>query len=335
MLRLTFCLLTTVTVLSFAAAPAPAQSQRGTTISPQVHGQVRYAQGGTPAFNVLVLLEKYNGGIAAQETTDRSGRFRFSGLTREQFLVKINIPGFKNVQQLVELNTTLSQYVILTLETDGSGATPATANAGSGGLVDAKVPFKAQEEFTKGRAALLDNGSTEEGIPHLEKAIKIYPSFFEAYLLLGTAYMDTKQMDKAESTLLHAAQINSKKAEPLIALGELYRQQKKYAEAEKTLLAGLKIDDKSWRGHLALGRVYWAMDKIAKAGPHVGTTLRLKPDLAEGHLLGGDILLRARQAENAMVEYEEYLRLEPQGKFAPQTRELVAKIRKALAEKKK
>jgi predicted TPR repeat methyltransferase len=76
------------------------------------------------------------------------------------------------------------------------------------------------------------------------------------------------------------------------------------------------------------------MGKVVQAGPHVGRALQLKPDLAEGYLLGGDILLRARQPENALVEYEEYLRLAPEGKFAPQARERVAKIKKALADKK-
>jgi tetratricopeptide (TPR) repeat protein len=147
--------------------------------------------------------------------------------------------------------------------------------------------------------------------------------------------LDSRQLDKAESMLRRALKINAKKADIYFALGEVYRLRKEYAEAEKTLLAGLKIDNKSWRGHLVLGRVYWDMDKIVQAGPHVGTALRLKPDLAEGHLLGGDILLRARQPENAIAEFEEYLRLEPNGKYAAKTRELVTKIKNALAERKR
>ena len=336
MLRSTLRLLTTATFLSLAACSALAQSgagQRNTAIPAQIHGQVRYAKGGGSAFNVLVEVEKYNGGVVAQQMTDRSGGFHISGLTREQFIIRIHTPGFKDVQQWVELNTNLSQYVLLTLEPDGSNPMQATTNAS--GLIAANVPIKAQEEFTKGRAALLDNQKPEEGIPHLEKAIALFPTFLEAHLMLGTAYMDIRQFDKAESTLRRAIEINAKSASAHFALGEVYRQQKKNEDAEKILLAGLKLDDNSWRGHLMLGHVYWDMQKIWLAGPHVGKALRLKPDLAEGHLLGGDILLRARQAENALAEFQEYLRLAPNGKYAPQTRELVAKIKKALAEKKK
>ncbi len=335
MLRSTFRLLIAVTLLPLAAGAALAQvggGQRGASISGQIHGQVRYAQGGGPAFNVQVLLEGYSGGMVDQVLTDRNGKFMFSSLRRTQYTVTVHVPGYQNAQQYVELNTAISQYVTFTLKPDPSQAKPTTTSAG---LINANVPLKAQEEFTKGRSALLDNGKPEDGIPHLEKAIKLSPNFLEAHLMLGTAYMDLNQLDKAETTLRRALEINAKKIEPHCALGEVYRQQKKYGEAEKTLLAGLKLDENSWRGHLALGRVYWDMGKIVQAGPHVGKALQIKPDLAEGYLLGGHILLRARQPENALIEFEEYLRLDPNGKYAAKTREVVAKIKKALAERKK
>jgi tetratricopeptide (TPR) repeat protein len=322
----------TVTFLSLAAAPALAQ-QRGPSMPAQVHGQVRYAQGGTPAFNVLVLLEKYSGGVVAQETTDRSGRFRFSGLTREQFIVKIHTPGFKNVQQWVELNTNLSQYVMLTLEADKSGAEPGTAH--TVGLIDANVLSDARKEFEKGRAVLLGNGKPEEGIAHLERAISIYPNFLEAYLMLGTAYLDARRLDKAESTLRKAIAINSGKPEVNFALGEVYRQQKKYAEAEKVLREGLKLDNRLWQGHYTLGRVYLEMGDHVRAGPQIGLAIQLKPDLPEAHLLAGNILLRAHKPDDALLEFEKYLRLVPKGEFSGQAQELVKKIKRALADQKR
>jgi hypothetical protein len=61
----------------------------------------------------------------------------------------------------------------------------------------------------------------------------------------------------------------------------------------------------------------------------------LKPDFAEAHLLAGNILLRLEQRERALVEYQEYLRLEPKGEFAAPTRELVDKLSKVIVENKK
>jgi len=38
----------------------------------------------------------------------------------------------------------------------------------------------------------------------------------------------------------------------------------------------------------------------------------------------------AEEAENALVEYEEYLRLDPKGEFSEQAKEAMRKIKQAL-----
>ena len=319
-------------ILIFYASPSFAQYAGGQPVTGQINGQVRYAQGGGPAFNILVRLDRFDGGAVEQQYTDRNGRFRFSGLRPLTYIVSIHTAGFEDEQQQIELVTKNNDYLIFTLKPDGSAHAPSSDPAV---ILDAKVPPAAREEFERARTALLDEGRTEKGIPHLEKAISLYPAFLEAEMMLGTAYMDARQWEKAERALRRAMEINPKLAAAYFALGELYRQQKKYGEAEKVLLDGLKLEDKSWQGHLTLGRVYMETGTIAKAGPQVGRALQLKPDLAEGHLLAGNILLRARQLENALTEFEEYLRLSPKGELSGQTRELVQKIKKALAEKKK
>jgi Tfp pilus assembly protein PilF len=321
--------------LTANAYPTLAQFGRSTAFGAQIHGQVRYAQGGAPADKVFVRLERNTGGIIDEVFTDQTGKFRFSNVQRDQYTVHIHAPGYHDIREDVELKTTLSQYLTFSLVPDESEPKPANSSSNTGGVLNAKVPVEAQEEFTKARAAIMTNGNMQEGIHHLEKAVKIFPSFMEAHLMLGTAYMDTHQWERAETALRHALALNPKRIEPLLALGALYRQQKKYPEAEKSLLSALKIEANSWQGHYTLGGVYWEMGKIGQAGPHVGRALQLKPDLAEGYLLGGDILLRSRQPENALIEYEEYLRLAPAGKFALQTRELVAKIKRAIAEQRK
>lgn len=333
MSRLTFRSTIIVGFLILSVCPAAlAQIGRRNAIAPEIHGQVRYAHGNAPVDRAFVRLEKFSGGIIDEELTDRTGKFRFSNLARAQYTVTIRTPGYQDVQQYVDLQTTLSQNLNLTLKRDASNS-PESGEVN--GVISAKIPVEAQKEYARAQTALRENEKQEEGISHLEKAIKIYPNYHEAQLLLGTAYMDARRWDNAERALRRAIEINSKNPAAHIALGELYRQQKKYSEAEKALLNALKLDGNSWHGHVTLGRVYWEMGKIAQAGPHVGKTIQLKPDLAEAYLLGGNILLRARKTEDALIEFEEYLRLEPEGKFAPQTRALVVKIKKALAEKKK
>jgi Tfp pilus assembly protein PilF len=320
-------------LLTAAWAGAASAQREGASfpVSRTITGQVRFAQGGAPAENIIVRLERFSGGYVGEERTDRLGKFRFSALAAEQYTVTVRMPGYKEVQRQVELVTTPSEYVQLQLTPDNTNAAAAGA---AGRTVDANVPAEALAEMEKGRAALLDDKKVDEALAHLEKAVQIYPRFYEAQLLLGTAYMDAGKWEQSAAALGRARAINPKGGAALFALGEVYRHQKKYDEAERVLGEGLATDEKSAAGHFTLGRVYWDRGDYAKAGPQVGRAIQLKPDFADAHLLAGNILLRARQGENALTEFQEYLRLSPDGEFAGQARQMVEKIKKALAEKK-
>jgi Tfp pilus assembly protein PilF len=329
MSRSIFRLILLTVVLAFAASPALSQA---------IRGEVRYANGNQPAFNVPV--ECAGSSCSGFRYTDRRGKFVWTfgggagGLSggTGNYTITVSIPGYRTETRSVTLiDVNQSEYLFITLKPD-----PKAAGAPSGppGVVEAGVSPAARSSFDDG-SKLLDAGKPEESIPHFEKAVTLAPTFMEAHLLLGSAYTDMKQWDKAERSLRRAAELNPKAPGVYFALGEMYHQQKKYKEAEKEIKEGLKLDEKSWQGHLLLGRVYMEMGDISKAGPEVGTALKIKPDLAEGHLLAANLFLKARQAENALTEFQEYLRLEPKGKYAPQAQQMVDKIKKALAESKK
>ncbi len=304
--------------------------QMAPAIAIQINGQVRYREG-TPAENLVVRLEAFSGAIVGEAITDRTGKFHFSSLSQGQYLVSVHLSGYRDIRQTVDLETATSQYLLLQLIAD-SGTTGAVTRS-SAGEVDATVPVVAQSEFDKAQAAL-GQEHIKQGIRHLEKAVAIHPAFYQAQLLLGTSYMDEGEWEKAEPPLLRAVQLEPKRVAARFALGEVFLRQKHWRQAEEALIAGLKLEDHSWQAHLALGRVYWETGDIVKAGPQVGRALQLKPDLAEAHLLAGNILLRARQPQNALVEFDEYLRLVPNGELSNETRIVVERIKKALAEKK-
>jgi len=300
-----------------------------TSLQPlEVSGQVRSADLGEPARNVPVRLERFSGGIVEQMTTDSLGRFRFTGLQRGYYTVVVEAPGFEPVRQQADLQVLFKAFLMF--ELTKKSLTPESYSLF---VLDARVPESARNEFSKARAALADK-KTKVSIEHLERAIFFYPEFFDAHLMLGTGNMDLRQWEKAEAAFRRALEIKGDSAPALFSLGEAYWREKRYAEAESTLLDGLKLDDTNWHGHFTLGRLYWDMDEVMRAGPAVGRTLQLKPDFAEAHLLAGNILLRLKQEERALAEYQEYLKLAPKGEFAVQTRELVQKLSKAVVEKK-
>jgi len=297
----------------------------------EVSGVVSLADSGAALPNVPVRLEKFSGGIIDQMSTDSRGRFRFINLQRNYYKVVINTPGFNATQQDADLQLLFKVFLVFELTRDKSKDT--TGRATLNDVVDASVPAEARDEYDRGRAALVKKDQ-DAAIAHLQKAITLYPSFFDADFLLATAYVDQRQWTKAEAVLRRAIELKPESAAAIISLGEVYWRQKRLQESEGTLLAGLKLDDKSWHGHFTLARLYWDLGDIKKAAAPLGKTLQLKPDFAEAHLLAGNVLLKVGQQQRALREYEEYLKYAPNGEFAPQARDLIQKLQKALREQK-
>lgn len=312
-----------------------------TTATVEIHGQVRFAEGGAPAQQVLVRLESYDsGGSISEVFTDGSGKFRFTGLPPAQYSIRVRQQGYRDVQQNIDMTVTTSGLVMLQLIRDIPLAGRSVA-----GSIDANVPAAAQKEFDKGIAALAEGGKdkTAFAVKCFEKAVTIYPKFVEARLKLGTGYMDLGEWDKAEKALLATTEIDPKAFNAFFALSEVYLRENKISDAESVLMKGLAIQDSSYLGHLNLARVYWekareikdlsqAKPALEKSYEEVKRALILDPNLPGAHLLKGNLLLRVGRANDAVNEFNEYLRLEPNGPFAGETRTLLDKIKKATSQ---
>jgi Tfp pilus assembly protein PilF len=319
--------------LLLVALCAPAFAQRdndsslpGSTF--EISGQVRGASGRKTAENVMVRLERFGGSLVDQIMTDATGRFRFSRLLQGQYVVSAQAEGLAARTGQIDINRFQPrQYVILQLQPVEETF---RSTQGKAEVIDARVPAEARREFEKGRAALKEERMKEATL-HLENAVRIYPDFYEAQVRLADAYLEQREWSKAESALRRALERRPRESGTLVTLGEAYRRQKKYAEAEAALVAALKLDRGSWRGHFMLGCVYWETGEVRKAAPHVGQALEINPGYPEGHLLAGNIFMRLQMPQNALISYEEYLRLASTGEFAELTRENIKKLRKALA----
>ncbi len=292
----------------------------------EVSGQV-LASNHRAMENVTVRLESASGALVDEGEADSTGRFRFSRLRSGQYRISAKAAGVVALPQIVDV-TRASPRIYVMLQLVPETATFRARETGSSDVLDARIPPKAAGELTKAQTAL-DNGKPDDAVTHLQKALSIYPSFYEAHLLLGKIYMDKNQWDKAAEPLIGAMKTNPDSIRTMVFLGEVYRRQKKYEQAQKVLEDAVKLDQNSWDANYTLGRVYWETSNFAKSGFYIARTIELQPTFSDAHLLAGNIFIRAGLPDNALIEYEEYLRLSPKGEFSAQIQDLVAKLRRS------
>jgi len=315
-------------LLSCVALGQSTQPAFSGTQSIRITGTIRYANG-SPANEVQVRIERFSGGGVFDTRTDRIGKFTFTGLSPQQYQLTVRQPGYFEIVREVDLVFTGQENLQLALIPDPNAIGNRPPPASSKEVIDANVPPEARKEFEKADAILASQKKERaaEAMVHLQKALLAYPSFLEAQLRLGAVYMDLQQWENAEQALKRALEINPKTVNAYLALGEVYWRQKKYGEAEKALEDGLVIEDRSWQGHFALARLYYTKGDLSRAGRQVGLAIQLNDSFPDAHLLAGNILLRVKKREDALEQFQAYLRLAPKGEFAAQAREAIAKLK--------
>jgi tetratricopeptide (TPR) repeat protein len=295
--------------------------------------QVRYANGQPGPRSIHVRLESAEGGPVADCMTTQEGRCHFTPSSSGVFMVRMEERGYKEASARVEIIGINRGYAVLELkplkEEPKPDASPIAkdASVAAGSL---NIPDKAQQEFEKGEDALKAK-QPEEGAKHFEKAIKQYENYPEAYRMLGEAYLDQKDWKKAETALKRSIELDPKVAASYVDLGAVENQQQNYPAAEEALKKGLALAPDAAAAKYELAKTYWAMGRWQDAAPLAEETVTALPELATAHVLMANIYLKKRDGASALREYQEYLRLEPEGTMAPQVREVVAKIQASMA----
>lgn len=118
----------------------------------------------------------------------------------------------------------------------------------------------------------------EEGIAELEKAVKILPTFANAYTQMGVAYYRMKNYEKAIGNYNKAATLKPGDAITLNNIGTVYFEWGKYREAEEKFLQALRVDHRYVDGYMNLGSVYGTLQQYDKAIDAFLNAIKYSPD---------------------------------------------------------
>lgn len=324
-------------LMSFSAVPS--FTQRGGGGGPgiptrtSISGTVKDAVTHRALARVVVMVESRDGGYATQAETDSTGRFTVQGVGAGQFIVHIRFPGYDESSQEINLDTDPMAYLTFELKPRPGAGAPAISGQGPASGLDARlaaVPDKAKKEFSKARELWQEGKDLDGCVDHLNKAIKDYPKFGDAYVLLASADMQMHNVAGAKAALDKAIAIDPKLPDARFTLGKIQVFEKDFSGAETTLNAALQLDDSSAEGHYELARAYFGLQRWDDAEPHVQKAITLMPNLAPAHVLAGDLALRKNDADGALKEFREYLKLDPNGPMAEGAQQMIKKIQDAM-----
>lgn len=317
-----------VAALLLGLTPATLQAQEGG--SGNISGFVYAAGSSQPPPGVLVSLQSDAGEIITQITPEGSGRFQFSGIRRGVYYVTARAPGYREASQRADLILIRHTTVQLVLVPDRRNPPQAPAQASPVDQRQLRIPEPARKEFERGARELFEKKDTVACMPHFQKAVSLYPEYYEAYHLMGTVYMDRKEWDQAEQMLNRALELNQDFAPAYFALGAIRNQQGKPAEAEKFLLRGLELQPEAWQGHLEICQTYFSQGALPQAREHAIRAHELKPELPVVHLVLANIYVAETSYAPARTEYQHFLERAPQSPVAERVREQIRQLDRAL-----
>ena len=261
----------TILMLSFSVALGQGSNS--------LQGRVIAPDGNQPLAPVRVTLT-YNGRRIYETFTDLSGRFSFSGLSKGTYQVIAEGDGqsFVTTTVYAELSTFGNAPQLFTQDVQlrplpGNQTQPK-------GVLNAfsqNVPKSAMENVRRAQK-LAAEGKRDLAMAELQEAVRTFPQYFEAHLMIGNQLLETGRLDEAIAALDRAREINSNDERVYQSFGLLLMKQKKYQVAVAIFAEAARLNPKN-----PLNPLMKASALIYQAS-YVETSSRRKDLLAEAEL---------------------------------------------------
>jgi tetratricopeptide (TPR) repeat protein len=283
-----------------------------------------------PLEQARVELLRFPDGLVAQQFTDSSGTTTFTGIPRGSYIARATLSGYHHNEVSVDFRRgdTLQSVDIglFPLEKE-QPSKPGSSIA----LQDLRIPENARKEFERGTKLLNVKKQPRESIAAFEKATELFPQYFEAFLLLGTAHLQLGEAGPAEKSFRNALALNPRTTLPYYPLALVLFSQKRYDEERKLLVDAQELDDNDWRWPFELARCEAQQGRWETAlqyGVETSKNAKAPPRI---HLLLADIYSNSNRPREAVAELELFSKLDPQSPYMDRVRQVLPSLRQQAA----
>jgi tetratricopeptide (TPR) repeat protein len=312
---ITGCLL----ILAASVLPSLGQNRSVVRNTYSIAGNVRDDTDQHTMENVRVDL-KLTTGVPINTTFTRgNGEFEFDGLSNGEYVVEVDLKDYESNRQLVTISNSAQRGVSIFL------ARPmGVAHSNSRASVSAhelSAPYKARDEYEKGLQLFYAKSDFRDAIVQFQRAIKDFPTFYEAYAHMGNAYLQLKEIAPAEEAMRKSVELSSGQySEGIFMLAGLLNDTNRYADGAISARQGIDVDAGSWRGPFELARALSGLKQLEEAEKSAIEARDMKPDNPPTYLMLANIHVQRHDYPALSNDLDAYLKLVPSGPDADQAR---------------
>jgi len=322
-----------IVFLNFAllAYPSLANGQSSSLVPTEgrISGTVLLNTDHRPASQVAVSLKSHVAGIFRTILTDVEGHFEVRGLPPGAYDIVVDEPGYESAHSSAQLAGPSADLVIYL---KSSRVAETRRNNDTVSVHALKIPGKAHHEFQESFVRLAKNDPAG-ALSHLNKAIQIFPDFYEAYCQLGVVETKLGHRDEAMQSFQTAVDLSGGRyASAEFGLGYLLYLEGKPREAETVIRRGLEVDENSADGYTILGMIQLKLEHPDDAEKSAREALLRKPDFALAYLVLADAYGHQGDRQMQLRELEAYLKLDPTGPAHDLVQQSCEAVRRILAQ---
>jgi tetratricopeptide (TPR) repeat protein len=265
------------------------------------------------AKEVTLILRRVPDGEVARQMVSSRGRYRFSSLKEGEYEILVEADG-KEIGRLTQIRIggrTLSSSPY-GYQNDLDFRVRSAAQPTRGGVISAADvydrPQSTKAIFEKAEEAVAKK-KYDQAATLLRQVVEIDNADFQAWTALGSLYFAQDKFADAEQSYQHAITVKPDSPRANFNLGRVLSSQKKCEQAIEPLTKAVELQPTSGEANYFLGECYLQIKKGSKAIPYLNQAANLgRPD---AHLRLGWLYNAAGMKDKAALEYEQYLKKDP------------------------
>lgn len=280
----------------------------------RIEGRLQAGSGSKLPDNIKVTLKLFSGSQVDSVMVSGNARFSFRGLSAGKYVVSVHAEGFFPVEEQVEIPSGYIHNivnVIINLRPRKTGDAVQKLNREKTVSIGSlKVPSKAQKEVAEAEKAAA-KGRYREAIKHAEKALDIYPDYFEAYNNSAVYHYQEGEAERAVELFGKALKLNPQAVRSHINLGRVYLELSRPKQAIPHFKRAAELNPSSSEIHYHLGRAFILAYQFGLSVKPLRKALELDPPVEHARFFLAHVLYELGNKSDAVYQLELYLKSDP------------------------